>query len=84
MSRGAVSPDRWRNRRRMAWLAFVGGMAYPVLLLAGYGRDLADLAWPFYTFVSAVVGAYIGFATMDDRWQRPYPARREYDEPLGG
>jgi hypothetical protein len=62
--------DRWKHRRAMAWLAFVAGIGYPGLLLAGFGRDLVDLALPFYTFVGTVVGAYIGFATFDDRWQR--------------
>lgn len=80
--------DRWRHRRAMAWLAFVASLVYPALLLAGAGRDLVDLAWPFYTFTSATVGAYIGFATVDDRWQRA-PAMDERGqgrayEPLGG
>ena len=62
--------DRWRNRRRMAWLSLVAGLAFPLLLLATESSQLGAVASSFYLFVSAVVGAYIGFATIDDRWQK--------------
>lgn len=61
--------DRWKNRRRMAWAALVAGLAFPVLLLLTQSDQLGALAGPFYVFVGAVVGAYIGFATVDDKWQ---------------
>lgn len=63
--------DRWRNRRRMAWLALVGGLSYPLLLLATESPQLGAIAPHFYLFTGAVVGAYIGFATADDKWQLP-------------
>ena len=69
MSRKAAPVDRWRHRRAMAWAAFVGSMLFPILVLAGVGDALAGIAGPFYVFTGAVVGAYIGFATVDDRWQ---------------
>ncbi len=62
--------DRWRNRRRMAWLSLIAGLAFPLLLLATESSQLGAVASSFYLFVSAVVGAYIGFATVDDRWQK--------------
>lgn len=62
--------DRWRNRRKMAWLALIAGLLFPVLLLATESNQLGAVAGPFYIFVGAVVGAYIGFATVDDRWQK--------------
>jgi len=62
--------DRWLNRRRMAWLSVLAGMSFPALLLVTESDQLGELAWPFYTFISAVAGAYIGFATIDDKWQR--------------
>lgn len=62
---------RWKNRRRMAWLALIAGLAFPVLLLATDSQQLGAVAMPFYTFVGLVVGAYIGFATVDDKWQQP-------------
>lgn len=65
--------DRWKNRRRMAWLSLLAGLAYP---FAARGMDSAvatAIAGHFYLFITAVVGTYIGFATMDDKWN-PAPA----------
>ena len=73
--------DRWKNRRRMAWLSLVAGLAFPVLLLVTASEQLGAVAAPFYIFVGAVVGAYIGFATVDDKWQND---ERLYDEGRRG
>lgn len=62
--------DRWKNRRKMAWAALVAGLMYPLLLLVTESQQLGEVAMPFYMFVSAVVGAYIGFATVDDKWKQ--------------
>lgn len=64
----ATSNLRWKNRRKMAWLSLVAGLAYPLLVLLTDSTQLKDIATPFYMFVSAVVGSYIGFATIDDKW----------------
>lgn len=61
---------RWTNRRRMAWCSLIAGLAYPLLVLFTDSQQLKDIAIPFYMFVSSVVGAYIGFATIDDKWQK--------------
>lgn len=61
--------DRWKNRRAMAWLALIAGLVFPLLLWATDSDQLGAVAGPFYVFVGAVVGAYVGFATLDDRWQ---------------
>lgn len=58
--------DRWNNRRRMAWLALIAGLAFPVLLLFTESAQLGAVAGAFYGFAGAVVAAYIGFATWDD------------------
>lgn len=70
-------PDRWKNRRKMAWTSLIAGLAYPVLLLVTDSDQLGAVAGPFYIFVGAVVGAYVGFATLDDRWSHEY----RYDQP---
>lgn len=64
-----ITTDRWVNRRRMAWLALMAGLLYPLLFLLTNNQQLDNIAGPFYMFVSAVVGAYIGFATIDDKWR---------------
>lgn len=53
----------------MAWIALLAGLVFPVLLLATQSDQLGAVAGPFYIFVGAVVGSYIGFATVDDKWQ---------------
>lgn len=62
--------DRWVNRRRMAWLSLVAGLAFPLLVLFTASDQLGSIAGAFYVFVSAVVGSYIGFATVDDKWHK--------------
>lgn len=62
-----LEADRWKNRRRMAWLALIGGLSFPALMLV---KDLASIAGAFYLFTGSIVGAYIGFATVDDKWQK--------------
>ena len=59
--------DTWRNRRKMAWLSMIAGLLFPLLILGTNNPNLGAIAVPFYMFVSAVVGAYIGFATWDDK-----------------
>lgn len=58
--------DRWKNRRRMAWLSLIAGLSFPVLLLFTESAQLGAVAGAFYGFAGAVVAAYIGFATWDD------------------
>jgi hypothetical protein len=62
--------DQWKNRRRMAWMCAISGILYPLLVLWTQSTELGEIAMPFYLFVSSVVGAYIGFATYDDKWKK--------------
>ncbi len=68
-ARGSVvtDKDRWKNRRRMAWLALLSGLAFPLLLLATDSSQLGAVAGSFYLFVTGVVASYIGWATIDDK-----------------
>lgn len=58
--------DRWKNRRRMAWLSLLAGLAFPLLLLYTESDQLGSVAGAFYVFVTGVVGSYIGWATAED------------------
>lgn len=63
-----IPKARWKNMRRMAWLSLIAGLLYPALLLLGVqGETLVGVAPSFYMFVSAVVGAYMGFSTWGDK-----------------
>lgn len=59
--------DRWKNRRRMAWLALLAGLLFPLLLLWTDSDQLGSVAGAFYVFVTGVVASYIGWATIDDQ-----------------
>ena len=62
--------DRWRKRRKMAWLSMLAGLLFPLLLLVTESAQLGLIATPFYVFVGMVVTAYIGGAVVDDHWQQ--------------
>ena len=59
--------DRWLHRRRMAYASMIGGLLFPMLVLWTESDQLGAIAGAFYVFVSAVVGAYMGFAVLDDK-----------------
>mgnify|MGYP000001541205 FL=1 len=62
--------DRWRNRRKMAWLSMLAGLLFPLLILVTESAQLGQIAPPLYVFVGMVVTAYIGGAVVDDHWQK--------------
>lgn len=64
----AENPDpskHWKNRRRMAWLALVAGLFYPLLFIFVDSQNLATVAWPVMTFAGSVVAVYTGAATWE-------------------
>lgn len=61
-----IKKDRWKNRRRMAWVTMVAGCLYPLLVLFTSSDQLGSIAGPFYVFVTGIVAVYIGAATVDD------------------
>ena len=61
-----TSSDRWKNRRRMSWLALIAGLLFPLILLISESEQVGAIATPFYLFVTGVISSYIGFATWDD------------------
>lgn len=62
--------DRWKNRRKMAWICVIAGLTFPLLILASESPTLGQIALPFYGFVAGVVMTYIGGAVIDDHWQK--------------
>jgi hypothetical protein len=62
--------DRWKNRRAMSWLSLIAGILFPILIVISDSKFLVDISGAFYLFIGTVVGAYIGFATVDDKWQK--------------
>ena len=60
------SVDRWKNRRKMAWLSMLAGLLFPLLISVSDSSTLGQIAIPFYAFVTGVVMTYITAATYDD------------------
>jgi hypothetical protein len=60
----------------------VAGVGYPLLVLGTNSRELGEIAVPFYMFIASVVGAYIGFATWDDKNARFGKNGYQYDDPM--
>ena len=63
--------DQWKNRRRMAWLALLAGLLFPILILFTDSDQLGAVSGAFYVFVTGVVASYIGLATWDDVSRKP-------------
>lgn len=62
--------DRWKDVRHMAWLPMIAGCLFPFLVVFTESQDLMGLSMPFYTFLGAVVGVYVGFSTFDKKWSK--------------
>jgi hypothetical protein len=66
--------NRWKHRRRMAYIALVATLIVTYLCLFKVDKErLADLevivTW-FYVTMGSIIGAYVGFATLDDKWRK--------------
>ncbi len=69
-----VDYARWKNRRKMAWLAMASMVCFTGILLTPFITDerinsLAGVFDAFYFAMASVVGAYMGFTTWASRKQ---------------
>lgn len=82
------SNEAWRHRRRLVYGSFVLAFAMIVWGAVTFDRDAAvssQLVVGGVSLLSIILSAYVGFATLDDRWQRPseFDYAEEYDgEPV--
>ena len=65
------SKSRWQNRRRMAWIALTSILVVTVLAFFVVAESrlklLGDVINMFYLSMASIVGAYVGFATLDKK-----------------
>lgn len=66
--------NRWKHRRRMAYIALFSILIVTYVCLFRVDKDrLNDLevivTW-FYVTMGSIIGAYVGFATLDDKWRK--------------
>jgi hypothetical protein len=77
-----VKPS-WSIRRRVIWLSLTGGFAMVALGAVGLFQDkvTGELITGGVALVTLVASAYIGFATVDDKWHH-INNMEEIDEPM--
>lgn len=60
----------WQIRRRVIWASIIGGFA--MIAVGAYGlfidKITGELIVGGVALVSLVASAYVGFATVDDKW----------------
>jgi dolichol kinase len=66
--------NRWKHRRRMAYVALFSILAVTYLCLFKIDpqkiKALEVIVTWFYVTMGSIVGAYVGFATLDDKWKK--------------
>jgi len=74
MEKKTNSPDpklRWQNRRKMAWIALASILVVTILAFFVVEESrlklLGDVINMFYLSMASIVGAYVGFATLDKK-----------------
>jgi len=68
-----ILKDRWKHRRRMAYIALFAILVVTYVCLFKIDARKLDaleviVTW-FYVTMGSIIGAYVGFATLDDKWQ---------------
>lgn len=68
-----IIKDRWKHRRRMSYIALVAILLVTYACLFEIDANKLDaleviVTW-FYVTMGSIIGAYVGFATLDDKWQ---------------
>ncbi|NIT14187.1 MAG: hypothetical protein GTN99_08115 [Candidatus Dadabacteria bacterium] len=61
---------RWNNRRRMAWISLMAIIGFGVgAMVNEFTQPQADIISAVIYTLGAIIGAYVGFVTLDDKWQ---------------
>lgn len=66
--------NRWKHRRRMAYIALFSILAATYVCLFRIPTEKLKaleviITW-FYVTMGSIIGAYVGFATLDDKWRK--------------
>lgn len=69
-----LAANRWQHRRRMAYVALFSMLVVTYWCLFKVPLDKLNIldeiiSW-FYITMGSIVGAYVGFATLDDKWRK--------------
>lgn len=65
--------DRWKHRRRMAYISLLAILVVTYWCVFTVPKDRLEVLDPiitwFYIIMGSIIGAYVGFATLDDKWK---------------
>ena len=67
-----IATDRFKNRRRMAWLSMIAMVTFTAVLMSPVVgvekiKALEGVFGAFYFAMASVVGAYMGFTTWANK-----------------
>lgn len=75
---------RWRTRRRLAYISITSIIMVTYWAFFKLDIDklnaLKDIISWFYTIMGSIIGSYVGFSTIDDKWQNEYKEAKEIIE----
>jgi len=65
-----VSKPSWAIRRKVIWSSIIGGFAMVAIGAIGLFNDkmTGELVIAGTSLITLVASAYVGFATVDDKW----------------
>lgn len=73
LKRSILIANRWKHRRRMAYLSLCSIMFVTFFLMFGISvekiKALENIISWYYITMASIIGAYLGFATLDDKWK---------------
>lgn len=74
LKKSILVANRWKHRRRMAYMAMISvvAMTYHLMLYIPVEKVKAletIITW-YYITMGSIIGAYVGFATLDDKWKK--------------
>lgn len=74
LKRSILIANRWKHRRRMAYMSIFSiiWVTYALMFKMSDERvkALENIITWFYITMSSIIGAYVGFATLDDKWKK--------------
>jgi len=79
-----LAANRWKHRRRMAYISLLSILVVTYWCLFEVPparlKVLDNIITWFYIIMGSVIGAYVGFATLDDKWKDTNKANKKEEE----
>ena len=76
-----LAANRWYHRRKMAYISLFAILivTYWCIFEVDVKRleALDEIITWFYLTLGSIIGAYVGFATLDDKWKESHKKRDE-------